>query len=806
MSAASTDDPPKPAGGAESYAELLPICRRPPATDPRPQTLNPTLAASSSSSATSASDSSSDSDDEACSTSSLEDATAVPLFAPPPGRPRRWPDAGVSDLLVQAACCPLDVSLEPALEALLAAAPGPGGAGGADGAALPACTCGTRGPALAEACVSDGGARGVTGKATGTAAGRGEGHCPSCGVLPAPGGRPRPLGAPLLLLGYKGEWLEAAGGLLPLWEKSPLEPYAGRKAVLYYLLAPRADLPAAAAFLKDLGTMYAAAGLGSHAPASPAFHAEGAIGLACGPGEGEGEGEGPFLAALADGCDALAESLAVSPPGPTAAYAGASLDANWDAAVVVYVALPAGSPGLPAAALLEAAARLAPGASPPHHQGAHSAMRPPLPGGAAPADAASRRDVTLQVVSRGAMGDLSGAALRSLAFSVYSKIRRQPFAPGRSAASAPPPPTPPMIMSPMELPGPLPSPCGPGPGQTLGAASPDLPEDGGLGSLCSQVVPSLAEGGEGAEGEPAGGRQGGSGGAVPSSSLLHEPLFVLPRAPARPGAEAAAVVASSNGGSGSGICEALALHCAYVLLAESLRVAARAAAAAGSRARLRRMVLTRLGPPPAAELAAWDSTLRAYIGAGAGPASGGASCLESIALLSLAAEPPAPLAACAWDLPTGAFLLQPGGGAASVVWLPAADPGAMLLPGEAGTVRALHLDLLLHHSLHDAASSTSPAMPATPATPTGSAPSAEPTVDEAAQRQTHAAQAATELHHLACLNAAFSGLCLFQPATASGMGLGALGRAGPRAHLPLHCGVAQRLWALAYAAEEWSSA
>mmetsp|Transcript_27516 Transcript_27516/g.69108 ORF Transcript_27516/g.69108 Transcript_27516/m.69108 type:complete len:90 (-) Transcript_27516:103-372(-) len=36
--------------------------------------------------------------------------------APPPGRPRRWPDAGVSDLLVQAACCPLDVSLEPALE------------------------------------------------------------------------------------------------------------------------------------------------------------------------------------------------------------------------------------------------------------------------------------------------------------------------------------------------------------------------------------------------------------------------------------------------------------------------------------------------------------------------------------------------------------------------------------------------------------------------------------------------------------------------------------------------------------------
>lgn len=314
----------------------------------------------------------------------------MPLFAPPPGRPRRWPDAGVSDLLVQAACCPLDVSLEPALEALLAAAPGPGGAGGADGAALPACTCGTRGPALAEACVSDGGARGVTGKATGTAAGRGEGHCPSCGVLPAPGGRPRPLGAPPLLLGYKGEWLEAAGGLLPLWEKSPLEPYAGRKAVLYYLLAPRADLPAAAAFLKDLGTMYAAAGLGSHAPASPAFHAEGAIGLACGPGEGEGEGEGPFLAALADGCDALAESLAVSPPGPTAAYAGASLDANWDAAVVVYVALPAGSPGLPAAALLEAAARLAPGASPPHHQGAHSAMRPPLPGGAAPADAASR--------------------------------------------------------------------------------------------------------------------------------------------------------------------------------------------------------------------------------------------------------------------------------------------------------------------------------------------------------------------------------------------------------------------------------
>eukprot|EP00951_Prasinocladus_malaysianus_P010320 scaffold75644_cov44-Prasinocladus_malaysianus.AAC.1 len=63
---------------------------------------------------------------------------------------------------------------------------------------------------------------------------------------------------------------------------------------------------------------------------------------------------------------------------------------------------------------------------------------------------------------------------------------------------------------------------------------------------------------------------------------------------------------------------------------------------------------------------------------------------------------------------------------------------------------------------------------------------------------------ATELHQLAVVNAAFHGLCLVNPSGTVDGAVGPLGPASNRAHLPLHCNVAERLWALACGAEDWS--
>ena len=59
------------------------------------------------------------------------------------------------------------------------------------------------------------------------------------------------------------------------------------------------------------------------------------------------------------------------------------------------------------------------------------------------------------------------------------------------------------------------------------------------------------------------------------------------------------------------------------------------------------------------------------------------------------------------------------------------------------------------------------------------------------------AQVATELHGLACLNAAYHGLALGTPSGSDRCGLGWWGWAPADAHLPLHAAAAQRLLALA---------
>ena len=58
-------------------------------------------------------------------------------------------------------------------------------------------------------------------------------------------------------------------------------------------------------------------------------------------------------------------------------------------------------------------------------------------------------------------------------------------------------------------------------------------------------------------------------------------------------------------------------------------------------------------------------------------------------------------------------------------------------------------------------------------------------------------QVATELHGLACLNAAYHGLALASPSGADRCSLSWWGWAPPAAHLPLHLAAAQRLLAVA---------
>lgn len=73
---------------------------------------------------------------------------------------------------------------------------------------------------------------------------------------------------PAIRVGYQDDWLDMPAKNLQFWEKGPLEPYASRKPVSYYALCPDIDLltSAAAHFFQQLGTIYHACNLGTHTP------------------------------------------------------------------------------------------------------------------------------------------------------------------------------------------------------------------------------------------------------------------------------------------------------------------------------------------------------------------------------------------------------------------------------------------------------------------------------------------------------------------------------------------------------------
>jgi len=813
------------------------------------------------------SDSESDSDEE-------EDQALPPL----------WPDPAMSDLLIQQACCPFDISLEPSIDSLE-------NRWGACFMAPPERLCAHGGREYAEACSSTHSGQPRPSKAA-----------EEVRMQPASSAA-KPwrdfrhsqlelmdtsaLQLPSVRVGYQEEWLDVAPAALSCWEKAPFEPYAAPKSVVYYVLCPEAMQTEAKCLMRDLSTAYEAAGLGSHRPAPPSGqHALGAIrtvsetvqprpltaaqalrappqpggsslagGSAAAGGHRSsaalgGSREALFLHGLRSACQTLHRSLADSPPLSVLRYVG-SLEEHWEAGatVVVYIVLPrrdssSGSPaaaagaGLAMPAFLEAAAHLAPATPAAALLGGSSPQLPSI-------------DIALQVIAPGSLDDLSGASCRALAFSVYQKIRRQPAASDvQCTDNPPPPPTPPVI--------------GFGGGGAAAAA------DHSGSASCS------AEGGDNPVAEdsvPPGGAETEAAAEVlsdrppqASSSLLHEPLFVL-----TPRLHGSADGSLALGGDEEKQ-EDVALHCCYAwggdscssnsnswvavcwtdsrgellearllpgpaapsqtsgsrdhdgslqgmcqtLLQETFRVAARTMAAAGSRAKLTQVVLTRLGPASSSELSAWETAIPHYCSGNSALRS--APSLETLSLVSLTSDPPLQLdTAC--ETPSGAFLLQPLQGqdaeavdgsqqTSHVVWLPQASPASMLLPGEINQVRVTHMELLRHVNLKDVMRPRHCTSPAAPATPSNgdNAISNSVVPDEATPMKSVVAQIATELHGLAALNATFHGLCLLRPATTDGTGLGAGGWAGLRAHLPIHCNVAQRLWALACGAEEWSHA
>ncbi|KAL4452275.1 hypothetical protein ABPG75_007937 [Micractinium tetrahymenae] len=175
--------------------------------------------------------------------------------------------------------------------------------------------------------------------------------------------RALPLPRPNVLVGYEEDWLEVAPEVLPLWQATPLAPFAGPKALLHYLLCPQPLLASAQQLVKDVGSAYETCNLGVHAPASS--EAVRAFPL---PSAGDGvEGRAAerqpaeaYLAGLRVACEQLQRQLLLDPPPELEQMQGSSLEDGAEPAVLVYLACPIEAPEEQAAALLEAASCLAP--------------------------------------------------------------------------------------------------------------------------------------------------------------------------------------------------------------------------------------------------------------------------------------------------------------------------------------------------------------------------------------------------------------------------------------------------------------
>jgi len=257
------------------------------------------------------------------------------------------------------------------------------------------------------------------------------------------------------------------------------------------------------------------------------------------------------------------------------------------------------------------------------------------------------------------------------------------------------------------------------------------------------------------------------------------------------------------------------------LAQETFRVGARAAAASSGRVSFQAVVFSRLGQLTAEEANAWETVLGRCAAEGApAPPLKALRGIEDIALVSVSASPAVPLAPSC-DPPSGGYLLQkgakdnPGPGVETgrqlhLVWFPPAPPCAALIPGEADACRTTHVQVHKHLRPQDECRSshtTSPTMPTTPTT--NGAANGEPQSkslqeEECPARSLSIEGLMSEFHQLQVLNAAFHGMCIGRPISSGAAEHRAWELPGAGAHLPLHCCVARRLWALACGAEHWS--
>ncbi|KAK3270149.1 hypothetical protein CYMTET_21438 [Cymbomonas tetramitiformis] len=222
------------------------------------------------------------------------------------------------------------------------------------------------------------------------------------------------LPVPSVVVGYQDDWLVTSLSTVVIWEKTPLEPYAPRKAVSYYAICPEGMTDCTTDFFSQLSVMYSACRLGSH---------KAAVAGGAGDAAGGAGASSPWLVEVApsatrDGCcggggqlnyeDALKKLTETirhrHPP---------------HALIVVYLVAPFASPGSAMCSLLQACLDLG-RASPALPAGAYD-----HPDGLSMQD--SKRSLTLQTVPMEMV--LAGAHtcpprhMRALAFSVFSKVR-----------------------------------------------------------------------------------------------------------------------------------------------------------------------------------------------------------------------------------------------------------------------------------------------------------------------------------------------------------------------------------------------
>lgn len=255
-----------------------------------------------------------------------------------------------------------------------------------------------------------------------------------------------PLDLPRVCVGYNSNWIETPSGVLPLWEKTGLEPYSERKNVEYVAVAPKDMENDVRLFLRDLSAAYEECSFGRHS-AMP-FDAVTLISNSMVKTEQRGRMKNPDL--LSDSDRAMAEQYHLAITGLCTKLAAVTREhrknANGTATnIVAYIVSPFENGDMAAnVALLRAVAPLVsaiPGAVPSTvtmlGSSSGGTSLPPAPWRSSPA-AKSVVSITVRILPREVVDrQLSGHVqikcllerslrpqlVKAVSFSVFSSIR-----------------------------------------------------------------------------------------------------------------------------------------------------------------------------------------------------------------------------------------------------------------------------------------------------------------------------------------------------------------------------------------------